>query len=243
MDRSAIAITTGADNLETYMGRLSAEISNRFLDALPAEFISLSEDMQQVALAIYRQLALGHPVSLEAVAAHAALSLQEAGAIIEGWPGVYRDDAGAIIGFWGLSVSPMPHILKVGDQTLYGWCAWDTLFLPQLIGQPAEVSSWDPVSKTLITLTVTPDSGVMDIRPRGAMTSFMLPDTDQIRADVVSSFCHYLHFFESLETASRWVQTSDKSADLAIIAIEDAYMLGLRKNERQFTGLNRLEAA
>ena len=219
------------------MGHLTTAISSRFLDAFPAEFINLTEDEQQVALAIYRQLALGRPVSLEAVAAHAALSLQETGKIIAGWPGVYRDDAGAIIGFWGLTVSPMPHTLIINDQTLYGWCAWDTLFLPQLIGHPAVVTSRDPVSQTLISLTVTPDSGVTEIMPRGAMTSFMLPVTDQIRADVVASFCHYLHFFESLETASRWVQTSEKSADLAVITIEDAYALGLQKNKRQFGDL------
>ncbi len=243
MNKSAIAITTGADNMETYMKNLTAEASSRYLDAFPDEFINLSEDKQQVALAVYRQLALGRPVSLEAVAAQAALSLQETEGIIAGWPGVYRDDAGAIVGFWGLSVSPMPHTLKVGDQTLYGWCAWDTLFLPQLIGQPAVVTSQDPLSKTRITLSVTPDSGVTDIMPRGAMTSFLLPDADELRTDVVNSFCHYIHFFESLETATRWVQTSEKSADLAVITIEDAYALGLRKNERQFAGLQLTEAA
>jgi hypothetical protein len=48
---------------------------------------------------------------------------------------VFHDDAGHIVGFWGLSTTELgPHRLRgVDGVELSAWCAWDTLFLPELL--------------------------------------------------------------------------------------------------------------
>jgi len=46
----------------------------------------------------------------------------------------------------------MPHALQFDGRTLYAWCAWDTLFLPELLGRPARVTSTDPVSEVILEL-------------------------------------------------------------------------------------------
>jgi hypothetical protein len=45
--------------------------------------------------------------------------------------------------------------LTIDGQMLSAWCAWDTLFLPELLGQPAEVESQSPGQAGGVKLIVT----------------------------------------------------------------------------------------
>jgi alkylmercury lyase len=73
-----------------------------------------------------------------------------------------------MIGFRGLALPAMPHRLQVDGRTLHAWCAWDTLFLPQLIGKPAGVESTCPTTEQTIRLTVTPDGRLVNRAVFGA---------------------------------------------------------------------------
>ena len=95
------------------------------------------------------------------------------------------------------------------------------------------MESRDPLTKKTISLTVTPDSGISDIEPNETVISFMIPDTDEVRSDVIKSFCHYVNFFESRNSAEEWISQSEKKDDLLILSLEDAYMIALRRNELQ----------
>lgn len=46
-----------------------------------------------------------------------------------------------MVAFQGPSVVEAPHRLRLDARTLYTWSAWDTLFLPELLGRPAEIES------------------------------------------------------------------------------------------------------
>jgi hypothetical protein len=67
-----------------------------------------------------------------------------------------------VTGFWGLALSEMPHRLQV--DALYGWCAWDTLFIPLILGKEAHVESPCATTGEIVSLTVGPD-GVRDVAP------------------------------------------------------------------------------
>ena len=108
------------------LGVLAAEL----VEAIPP----LEEPDQRVALAVYRLLAEGESVLPLRIA-------ERVGALLDSWPGVYRDSEGRVIGFWGLALGEMPHRLQVDGRTLYGWCAWDTLFLPVILGREARFRS------------------------------------------------------------------------------------------------------
>ena len=41
---------------------------------------------------------------------------------------------------------------------MHTWCAWDTLFLPALLGETAEVRSTCPVTGSVVELVVAPDA-------------------------------------------------------------------------------------
>jgi alkylmercury lyase len=145
---------------------------------------------------------------------------------LERWPGVFRDEHGRILGFGGLTVLEMgEHRLHLDGRALSAWCAWDTLFLSELLGRTIRVTSRCPVTGERISLTAGPD-GVTDLHPAEAVVSLLDPPS-AFDADVIQSFCHYVHFFASCEAAARW---TDEHPGTLVLSVEDAYELGRRTN-------------
>ena len=209
------------------------ELVENFLGAFPDEYINLNREQQQIASKIYNLLSEGNPVSIEMVANSLDMDKDSVKRITDEWGGIYYNDEGNIIGYWGLATEKMGHSFKLDEKTLYTWCAWDTLFIPQIIGKTAVVESIDPVTKKTIKLTVTPSDGISDVYPPETVISFMIPDTEKVRADVIKSFCHYIHFFESKYSAEEWISENEKKNELLILSIEEAYTIGLQRNELQ----------
>lgn len=215
---------------------MDEEKISAFLGAFPSEFIGLPAQGQKVSAPIYRLLAAGQPVAIEELADTLNMPHIEVKSTIEGWPGVFFDDGGKITGYWGLSVTETPHRFRMNGHTLYTWCALDSLFIPQIIGQMAYMDSLDPETKESIRITVAPQ-GVLALEPAGAVMSFMMPHPEQIRADVIRSFCHYVHLLTSEDTAAMGISRSDKPGDMVILTLEDAYKFGARKNELQYRSI------
>ena len=209
------------------------ETVENFLGAFPAEYINLNIEKQQIVAKIYNMLSEGDPVSIEEVAKSLGMDKDHIKSITDEWAGIYYNDDGNIIGYWGLATERMGHRFKLGGKTLYTWCAWDTLFIPQIIGKSANIESRDPLTKKVISLTVTHDGGISEIEPSEAVISFLIPNTEEVRSDVIKSFCHYVHFFESRNSAEEWISQSDKKDEIMILSIEDAYMIALRRNKMQ----------
>src|SRR5579884_871799 len=154
----------------------------------------LDPEQQQIALSLVRLLAEGSAVPVERLAQVLALSAGEVEATISRWPEARRDDHGHLTEFVGLSVAEIGnHRLHLNGRTLSAWCAWDTLFLPELLGATARVTSHCPATGQDISLTVTPD-GPTDVTPPAAVLSFLLPER-KFDFDVINTFCRYVHFF------------------------------------------------
>ncbi len=168
-------------------------------------------------------LAKGSPVSAGALAQRAGRDPAAAASALERWPNVELDDSGCVVGFSGLSLAPTPHRFAVQGSSLYTWCAWDTLFLPVLLGEPASVHSSCRVTGTELELKVTP-SGVASARPEELFVSFpALAITDT--ADITGSFCCHVHFLAGAPAAEAW---RERHPDGTVFPLETAYELGLR---------------
>ncbi|MGH2951204.1 MAG: organomercurial lyase, partial [Solirubrobacterales bacterium] len=138
--------------------------------AISAAMLSVPVEEQRLALALYRHLADGEPVAAAALAAHLDGDEAEIAATLERWPGVYRSEAGHVVAFGGLAIPEMPHRFRIDGRQLYTWCAWDALFIPELIGRTAEVESRSPASGERVSLTVAPER-VLAVEPRQAVVS------------------------------------------------------------------------
>jgi len=175
------------------------ELARALEGALP----ELDENGVRLALALYHQLATGKPVSEGALAAETQLPAGQIGELLSTWPGIFRDDDGNIVGFWGLAVVDMPpHRYCLGDTQMSVWCAFDPLFIPRLLGTEAQVESVDGWSGEPISLTIAP-GGVQQSSSSEMVLSFLRPD-GKFDADVVVNFCHFVHFFATRENGERW---------------------------------------
>lgn len=195
-------------------------------DALTGAFPRLDATDRRVAIATYRTLARGFPASPDAISAAADVATAEAEERLGAWLGVFRDGDGLVIGFWGLTVEEMPpHQLQVGDVKLWAWCAWDTLLLPARLGGSLQIRSICPVTKHAIELRVAPDH-VESVAPDGIVVSFLSPDR-RFDGDVISSFCHFVHFFASPRAGEEWV---DRHPGTFLLTLPEAVELARLAN-------------
>ena len=198
----------------------------------------LAESMQELrgaeralALAAYRLLAKGSPASADDLSEEAGVGLEETERWLEEVPGVFRDERGRIVGFWGLALGEMPHRFAVGGAQLYAWCAWDTLFMPALIGRPARVSSSCQQTGEELTFKVDAE-GVSELSHSGAVLSMLAPESG-FDADVITAFCHHVHFFVSSDAGERWLAAREGD-DAFLLTISEAHRLGRLWNGHRF---------
>ena len=188
---------------------------------LESGFGWVGDEEQLLARTMVSLLGAGEPIDAGRLADAFGSSATEVNARLAEVPGVYRDDEGRVVGLWGLSVVEMPHRLHVDDRELYAWCAWDTLFLPIVLGEEVAVESTCPTTGEPITLTVSPH-GFRDVSPSSAVMSFLRPREGGFTGDVIGSFCHFVHYFASPDAAEGWVADHEGTFQ---ISIEDGFEL------------------
>lgn len=186
---------------------------------------------QHVALALYRQLAEGSPVSVAALAERCGLPAGRTAELLDRWPEVFRDGDGRVIAFGGLSLAGTKHAFDVDGQRLYTWCAWDSLFLPELIGRTAEVVSECPATGDPVELTVTPHR-LERVVPSEAVLSMRAPTDCCAGDDLIARFCRHVHFFASQQAAEQWL--ADRADDGFTLSIEQGSELGRMANHTNF---------
>jgi alkylmercury lyase len=196
---------------------------------LAAATPTLNDEQQHLALSVYRLLADGEPVAQDRLATRTGLAPEHVTEMLGALPGVYLDDRERVIGFWGLTIRPMAHRLLVDDRVLYAWCAWDTLFLPALIGKPARVQSTCPTTGTPISLSVH-GLEITDIAPASTFLSFLHRD-QPFDADAIATFCHYVHFFADRAVAEQWTSEHDGTF---IISLADGAEIARLANAARF---------
>ncbi len=132
------------------------------------------------------QWVLGFAALVQGIASHGVVSPVEFGKelgidssraneVLQGLAtiGVQVDHSGNVVGA-ALTALETPHRIEVAGKELYAWCALDTLFIPGLLGESAEVQSKCPVSEETVRLTVAPE-GVQEFGPTEAVISVVLP--------------------------------------------------------------------
>jgi len=206
-------------------------------EALVGAFPNLDRPKRHVVRATYGRLALGRPVPPSEIGIEAGVAEDEVRRILGEWPGVYADSEDRVIGFWGLAIPKMKHRFAVDGVELHAWCAWDTLFLPELLGKTARIESTCETSGEPVRLTVSP-AAIERAEPSSPVVSFVAPDASRFQQDLINSFCHYVHFFRAEEAGEAWIA---KNPGTFLLTLDEAFELARRKNELQF-GTDRATA-
>jgi alkylmercury lyase len=208
---------------------------DQYWAALDAALPGFSPEEQRVAVTLYREIAKGQPVDAGQLGLALGRSAAEARALLERdslKAFVYPDDQGRVLGFGGLTAARMHHQLELEGRTLWTWCAWDTLFMPEILGERGRIRSPDPETDEAVRLSVTPEE-IKSAEPRGAVVSFLLPDAHEFvsAANLVKTFCHFIFFFASRASGERWVA---KHPGTFLYSLDDAFGLAKRFNARNF---------
>jgi alkylmercury lyase len=188
---------------------------------------------QSTALALFRLLAEGSPVSAQALAQHTGLELREVEAQLERLPSVVRDGDGRVLAFFGLALPGTPpetaHRVEVDGRRFNAWCALDTLVHPELLRKPARVESCCPTTGERISLVVDPN-GVRELSPPGAVVSALAPapaDRGEFAQNVFARFCCFVHYFSSPEAGEAWVA---EHPGTFLLSVDEAFELARRLN-------------
>jgi alkylmercury lyase len=198
------------------------QVSEEIVNALPR----LSAADQKLAIKLYRLLAEGKPVSRERLAQAVNSPIAEVRQTLNEWPGVYYDENDRVIGFWGLTVKETRHRFEVNSRTLYTWCAWDTLFIPELLNATAHVTSTCATTDETIRLTVSP-TAVEACVPSDVVVSFLIPDKTKFQENIIASFCHFVFFFRDREAGGKWVSEHEGTF---LLSLKDAITVGKKMN-------------
>ncbi|HZP94626.1 MAG TPA: alkylmercury lyase MerB [Burkholderiales bacterium] len=201
-------------------------LARLFINAFPA----MGAGDQRLALVLYRLLAGGRSVSPARLASSLNRPVEDIQRVLGRWPGVFYDDAGAVIGFWGLTVKEMRQRLELNGNTVYAWCAWDTLFLPALLDATANIASRCAQTGEPVRLTVSPGR-IESVDPASVVVSFLEPDESELRENVTKSFCHFVHFFRDHEAGKRWVA---RHPGMFLLTLEEAFDIGRRVNAARY---------
>ena len=73
----------------------------RLADAITAAAPQVDEAGRQIALALWDLLAAGSPVTTSSLATRAGVDEALVTSTLDGWPGVFQNEAGSVVGFLG----------------------------------------------------------------------------------------------------------------------------------------------
>jgi len=57
------------------------------------------------------------------------------------------------------------------------------------------------------------------------------PDAEEMTEDIIGSFCHFIHFFESSQTGSQWVEDHP---DTYLISLDEALEIARLMNRTRY---------
>jgi len=87
-------------------GQTGAKVAET-AEAIRAAMPTLDMTEQQISAAIHRLMADGVPATSEAIARASGTTVDRVDESLSSWPGVYRDDKGQVVGFWGHAIAPL----------------------------------------------------------------------------------------------------------------------------------------
>jgi alkylmercury lyase len=188
-------------------------------------------EQEDLCLPILHQVTRGKPIGIAALAASLQVSQEDVEQRLLRLPDTEYDSYGNILG-WGVTLVPTRHRFQLHGQSLYTWCAFDTVLFPPSLLAEAQVQSTCPVTGHLITFVATPSGTIKDLAPASSVMSLIIPAE---RSECVrATFCEQSLFFESQQVASTWRIAHPEAI---LLSIDEAALVGRLVAETRFTRL------
>ena len=198
----------------------------------------LSEQLQceqeDLCLPILHQVTRGKPIKMAALAVSLQMSQEDVEQRLSHLPDTEYDSQGNILG-WGVTLVPTRHRFQIHGQSLYTWCAFDTVLFPPSLQAEVQVQSTCPVTGHPITFVATPEGMIKNLTPASSVMSLIIPAE---RSECVrATFCEQSLFFESEQVASTWLTAHP---DAVLLSIEEAASVAKKVAASRFIRKNDL---
>jgi hypothetical protein len=148
-------------------------------------------------------------LALDANAALAALAREDL---------VHTDDDGAITVAYPFSARARGHEVALDGRVVQAMCAIDALGIADMLDQPIDVRSHDPLSGNEIRVHVTPE-GATSWQPEAAV---VLAGSSSCEGPSYCGCCDVLSFFESTENAQGYLREHPRVQGMPISIPEAA---------------------
>lgn len=140
----------------------------------------LSEVQERILHEAFHLIRAGRVATAVALEARTGLSFEEVQAALgelqaEGRI-VHEADAGGVVGAWGLSLLPTPHLLALDGRQLFAWCALDAAGIPAGLGIDATVRSQCCTCQRELTIAYS-TGAVTQVLPPGLRLWIAIPET------------------------------------------------------------------
>ena len=190
------------------------------------ELRSLSPAEVRVALTVLRAMAKGEEdVSSPTVAQRAGFSEEFVERVLGRWPASEVDPSGSVLAFWGISREETPHKVIVEGTTLFAWCAWDSLVLPELLDADARIESTCPVTSKKVRLDLAGEC-LREAEPPEAVMSLVKAGCTDGGEQVYQSFCQHVHFLATSDAGCEWLAGRGQRGYL--LSLDQAWELARR---------------
>lgn len=164
----------------------------------------LPEDLRRIFPPMLRELAAtGQPVASQRLADLSGVPLERALALLRLMPTEWDKSGERVVGN-GLTTIPTQHRYETQGNTMWTFCAGDSLLFVPVIGAAARVQSPCAATGDPITIEATPTS-VQHVEPASAVVSTLTPTTDL--AGIRRNLCSQHNFYRSAEAAAPWLAT------------------------------------
>jgi alkylmercury lyase len=187
---------------------------------------------QSILLQLYRLLAKGQPVEVDFLAQSLGEETSTVNAALKQVPpsNIVYTQTGAISAYRGLDINKSRHRIIINNKTLYTWCAFDCLFLPELLRCEAEIFSTCPGSGHEVHFHLDCNGNTIPA-PANLFISFVMPDVRDYEDDLRQKFCCHVNFFTNKKAGVDW---TNNRANCALITIEEAIDLARIRNNTGF---------
>ncbi len=189
-------------------------------------------EIQRMSVALARLLGRGLPVTREQLAAACGSSRERIGELLDEFPqsALELDARGAIIAFSGLSLAPTRHSLVTDARELYTWCVLDALFMPEILGTNAILTTHCPASGAGLIVDLSPGI-VRAARPSGTVMSIVGPDREACCDNLRNAFCDKVNLFRDAQTFAAWARGR---GDIGCVTLAEAQDFARQRNALRY---------
>ena len=186
----------------------------------------LNKQERQISKVLYQKLALGESVAIETIANILQKPIQDIQDHLKQMRYVEYNTVNEVSAYRGVTLNETKHSVFHNNFRAYTWCAFDTLFLADLLNKPASISSTCPTCNKAIACEIN-NRDLVGSDDRDTVMSFIIPNKVEYFEDLQKSFCCKVHFFCNEQCGREW---KNRTSEIDFFDLAESLVIAQERN-------------